>query len=119
MYMEIFDAFCKECGERTFAGRKTSINGTRCAWPSSSPVEMKLFNVQRCVAALDFGLSWQNVLHEFNQLTGNNLRARIRSELMSKAAEREVKRLLSIPIDDLESLTSPVISFEIPKEYHQ
>ncbi len=115
MYMEIFDAFCKECGEHTFAGRKTSTNGTHSAWSGSSPAEMKLFNDQRCVAALDFGLSWKNVLHKFNQLTGDNLRGRIHAQLDSKAAEREVKRLLSIPIDDLESLTCPVISFEIPK----
>jgi hypothetical protein len=80
---------------------------------------IRLDNVQRCVAALNFAPSWQKVLDEFNQLIGGNLHDRIHAELKSKAAEREVKRLLSIPINDLEKLATPVSSLEIPIEAFQ
>ncbi|MCK6530745.1 hypothetical protein L6R50_25360 [Myxococcota bacterium] len=67
----------------------------------------------RCVAAQDFGRAWTSVVREFNRLDGNALLARVRSELTSKGAEREVNRLTAISAGDLDRLRSPVTSLEV------
>ncbi|KJS02787.1 MAG: hypothetical protein VR65_03785 [Desulfobulbaceae bacterium BRH_c16a] len=62
----------------------------------TSSAELKQQEIRRCVAAFKFGPSWPAVLSGFNQLVGDELQMRIRAELTSKAAEREVNRLTSI-----------------------
>lgn len=79
----------------------------------SSPIEFMPHEIRRCVAALQFGRSWPAILRDFNQLAGSTLQARIRTELTSKAAKREVDRLISISATDLNILKSSVVSFVI------
>jgi len=78
-----------------------------------SCAEFRVHEVRRCVAAREFGSSWRSVLREFNQLTGDAKRSRVRAELTSKMAEREVNRLTAISTVELDHLRLPVVSLQV------
>lgn len=82
----------------------------------NSQVDLPMQEIRRCVAAFEFGPSWPTILSRFNQLAGDTLQAHVRAELTSKAAAREVNRLMSIPVSCLKKFSSPVISLELPTE---
>ena len=69
--------------------------------------------VGRCVAAVEFGESWPDVLKEFNQLSGALLESRVCDELTSQQARRELERFRGICSDDFSRLAGPVIALHI------